>query len=232
MKVSILLRSVTACLLLSVMASAAGAGGHGEDKGRGTGRVISELTLGEREHLVFMREEEKLARDVYITLGAQYSRLRVFGNIDDSEQRHTSAVRDMLEKYGIKDPSANDNVGAFTGENYGPYFTKKFNELVERGRQSDIEALKVGALIEELDMLDIKYCPLEVLAQTDALEEMSDCGRVHTEKSDLYRLYSSLLEGSENHLRAYVKLIERRQGKGSYEAQILTQDQVDVILGR
>lgn len=179
-----------------------------------------------------MREEEKLARDVYITLGMSYPTLEVFGKIDDAEQRHTCAVCDMLKKYGVEDPSTNDNVGVFTGEDYGPYFTEKYGELVARGSISGMEALHVGALIEELDMLDINYCPKEIVEQDNGIDSSTDCGKIYTDNPDIQRLYTSLLEGSENHLRAFVRNIERTQGVGSYQAQVLPQDQVDEILGR
>ncbi len=109
------------------------------------------LDCNEQARLMFMREEEKLARDVYMELGAKYP---VFGKIDDSEQKHTHAVKAMIEKYGLEDPDTNDNVGAYTSD-YGWYFTEKFNELIERASISELEALYVGASIEELDMMDV-----------------------------------------------------------------------------
>lgn len=194
--------------------------------------VSSTLNANEQAHLEFMREEEKLARDVYITLGTNYPELKVFGEIDDSEQRHACAVCDMLEKYGVEDPNTNDNVGVYTGADYGPYFTGKYTELVQLGSESAVQALKVGALIEELDMLDIVYCPKEIVDQDNGIDSASDCGMDYTEKADLQTLYTSLLEGSKNHLRAYVRNIELTQGEGTYQAQVLPQEQVDEILGR
>ncbi len=190
------------------------------------------LNFNEQTHLEFMCEEEKLARDVYITLGTKYPEATVFGKIDDSEERHKCAVADMLEKYGIPNPSTNDNVGVFTGKDYGWYFTEKFNELVERGAASELEALYVGAFIEELDMLDINQCPAVIVETDNGINDVSECGKVYTDKTDILRLYGSLLAGSESHLRAYVKNIERQTGEGSYTAQVLTQEQVDAILGR
>ena len=190
------------------------------------------LNFNERTHLEFMCEEEKLARDVYITLGTKYPTATVFGKIDDSEERHKCAVADMLEKYGIPNPSTNDNVGVFTGKDYGWYFTEKFNALVERGSISELEALYVGAFIEELDMLDINQCPQVIVETDNGINDESECGKVYTDKTDIQRLYGSLLAGSENHLRAYVSNIEKQIGDGSYTAQVLTQEQVDVILGR
>jgi hypothetical protein len=95
-----------------------------------TGGIV--LDYNEQTHLEFMREEEKLARDVYIKLSTLYPDHPIFGTIDDSEQRHTDAVKAIIEKYGLEDPSTNDNVGVYTGVDYGWYFTEKFNLLVER----------------------------------------------------------------------------------------------------
>ena len=211
-----------------VIAACTAYAGAGQKAGGG----ISALDFNEQTHLEFMCEEEKLARDVYITLGTRYPDSRIFGQIDDSEERHKCAVADMLEKYGIPNPSTNDNVGVFTGEDYGWYFTEKYNALISRGSASELEALYVGAFIEELDMLDINQCPKVIIETHDVIDDPSDCGKVYTEKEDIQRLYGSLLEGSENHLRGYVRNIEKQIGAGNYEAQVLTQEQVDDILGR
>lgn len=191
-----------------------------------------ELDFNEQTHLEFMCEEEKLARDVYITLGSLHPDSRVFGNIDDSEQQHKAAVSDMLDKYGIPNPSTNDNIGVFTGEAWGGYFTEKYHELVLQGSNSKLDALYVGALIEELDMLDINQCPAVIVETDNIIDEVSECGRLYTDNSDIYRLYGYLLEGSRNHLRAFVLNIEKQIGQGNYKAQILSQEEVDAILDR
>ena len=193
---------------------------------------MSALDFNEQTHLEFMCEEEKLARDVYITLGVKYPASRIFGMIDDSEERHKCAVADVLEKYGIANPSTNDNVGVFTGEAYGWYFIEKYTLLVERGSASELDALYVGAFIEELDMLDINQCPKVIVDTDNGIDDVSECGKVYTSKPDIQRLYESLLEGSENHLQAYVSNIEKQIGVGNYQAQVLTQEEVDAILGR
>jgi hypothetical protein len=196
--------------------------------------VLASLSLdfNEQTHLEFICEEEKLARDVYITLGTRHPEATIFGRIDDSEERHKCAVADMLEKYGIANPSTNDNVGVFTGEAYGWYFTEKYQALVEKGAATALDALYVGALIEELDMLDINQCPKVIVETDNGINDVSQCGKIYTDKPDIQRLYGSLLEGSENHLRAYVRNIEKEIGEGNYKAQVLTQDQVDAILAR
>jgi len=192
----------------------------------------SSLDANEQTHLMFMREEEKLARDVYIKLGIMYPNSRVFGIIDDSEQTHTTAVKNMIEKYGLKDPNTNDNVGAYTGEDYGSYFTKKYINLIDRANISELEALYVGAYIEELDMLDINQCPEVIVEADNGINDVSECGKIYTANEDIIQLYDSLLDGSNNHLESYVKNIEKQMGAGSYEAQVLSQDQLNEILGR
>lgn len=196
----------------------------------GTDGIV--LDYNEQTHLEFMREEEKLARDVYMELGAMYPNHPIFGKIDDSEQRHTSAVKAMIEKYGMEDPSTNDNVGVFTGENYGWYFNEKFDLLVQRASISELEALYVGAFIEELDMMDINQCPSVIVETDNGINDVSECGRIYTDNADVADLYASLLDGSDSHLEAYVRNIEKYIGIGNYRAQVLPQEQVDEILGR
>lgn len=195
------------------------------------------LDTGEEHHLIFMREEEKLARDVYLTLKVMYPEEPSFANIgDESEQTHTDTVRDKLAVYHIEDPNPDannlpDSIGVFTGEEYGWYFTEKFNDLVTWGSAGVLDALYVGAFIEELDMVDIVGCP-KVIVETDNGIGEGECGLLYTDEPDLQTMYTHLVEGSKDHLRAYVKNIESIIGEGNYVAQILTQEEVDEILGR
>ena len=219
------------CILLTA-SQACLAAGKQPSKQHFDSRGSAELNENETAHLVFMREEEKLARDVYTTLGLAFPKLKIFGKIDDAEQRHTCAVCDMLKKYGVEDPSTNDNVGVYTGKLFGDYFTARYAALVDRGSVSALDALYVGAYIEEMDMLDINYCPKEIIDRVASIKSDADCGKVYTDNRDIQRLYESLLEGSENHLRAFVVNIERRLGEGSYQAQVLEPDQLEDILDR
>jgi len=164
------------------------------------------LTEAEAQDLLFMREEEKLARDVYITLYAEWG-IRVFNNISRAEQRHMDAVLGLLNKYGLIDPVLEPNQFADTE------LQDLFNTLTTNGLQSSLDALMVGALIEEVDIKDI------VLAMQ------------RTDKSDIISVYLNLLKGSENHLNAFVKNIEVVTGE-TYVAQWISQEDVDAILGR
>ncbi len=204
-------------------------------------KATGKLDTIEATHLAFMREEEKLARDVYITLYERFKGTKTpFGQIDESEQRHTDAVAGMLHKYGEDDPNTDDTVGVYTGA-YAEYFTKRYQLLIDVDSQDHplnytsnplLNALYHGAFVEELDVNDIAYCPYIIMDTMGGIDEEVGCGLDYTDEKPIKRLYNHLLDGSANHLRAYVHAIEKVIGEGEYKAQYLTQEEVDEILGR
>ncbi|MDX2506036.1 MAG: DUF2202 domain-containing protein [Gammaproteobacteria bacterium] len=204
------------------------------------GRVVQEtdddtpLDKNEASHLTFMREEEKLARDIYLNFANMYPEQIVFAKIaTESEQTHTDVMRDKLTQYNLPDPNPAtndlpDSLGVFTGEEWGWYFTEKYTALTALGSESELQSLYAGALIEELDMHDITDCP-EVMVDAGYNDP---CGLHYTDEVGLINSYRSLIDGSESHLRSYVGQIEAVIGVGNYEAQYLSQAEVDAILGR
>lgn len=190
---AILLGAVTA-LTLATEARAAGP----------QTRVVP-LSDQEQADLLYMREEEKLARDVYLTLSAKW-KTPIFPNIAASEQNHMDAVLTLLNRYGIADPVAGMGVGQFATE----AFQTMYDELIAWGGQSLIDALKVGCTIEEIDIIDLWNC-------MDA-----------TARQDLFRVYQNLEAGSENHLRAFVGQLASRGV--TYEPAYLTPEQYEQII--
>ena len=192
------------------------------------------LDANEASHLTFMREEEKLARDVYLTLADWYPQQGVFNTIaTTSEQTHTDTMRDKLAQYEMTDPNPETNnlpesLGIFTGAEWGWYFDEKFAALTGWAAGGELDALYVGAFIEELDMHDIAECPQVMI---DAGYN-NPCGLNYTDERGLINAFNSLIDGSESHLRSYVGQIEAIIGSGNYEAQYLTQEEVDTVLGR
>lgn len=173
----------------------------------GTGTVsIADPTLSSDEvaALRYMREEEKLAHDVYVALYASWG-VQVFGNIAESETEHTEAILRLLQKYGVDDPAAGKAVGEFED----PSLQALHDQLVAQGRTSEIEGLKVGALIEETDIRDIN----SKIAITD--------------NADIVAVYESLLCGSGNHLRAFNGQLLARGV--TYVPQVITQAEWDAI---
>ena len=169
--------------------------------------VAASLTPLEEEHLNFIREEEKLARDFYIEMYEKWGSL-VFNNIKTSEQEHMDAVLRLLVKYGIPD-TASREIGVFNNT----ALQELYNNLIRQGNASLLGALNAGAFIEECDIKDLRT----------AIDD--------TKKIDLRRVYSNLELGSENHLKAFVSHIEAIMGT-PYIAQFLTQNEVNVILER
>ena len=156
--------------------------------------------------ILFMREEEKLARDVYLHFDNLYPSYNIFSNIAASEQKHMDSVKRIIDWYGLDDPVGDNSIGEFTDDS----LQDLYNTLVDQGSQSLIEALKVGAAIEEIDILDIK----QYITITD--EWM------------IKRIYNNLLDGSENHLRAFVKELSM-QGV-NYQPQYLDEDTFNDII--
>jgi hypothetical protein len=193
-----------ATTLLATSAASA-AGGYGGGMNRQATQDASSLDATETENLIYMREEEKLARDVYITLYEIWS-LPVFDNIAASEETHTTQVEDMLDKYRVTDPVVDDTVGVFVD----PHLASLYTTLVDQGSASSLAALYVGAAIEEIDMID--------------LQEAIDA----SDNADIRQLYENLMSGSRNHLRAFVGQIEDLGIV--YEAQHLSQEEVDAIV--
>jgi len=143
--------------------------------------VLDTLPVGgisddERAGLVFMREEEKLARDVYIYLFAQWGK-KVFDNISRSEVTHTEAVLTLLVRYNIPDPVGNNAEGVFEDT----YLQGLYDSLIAAGSASLLDGLFVGAEIEELDILDIQRLADEVV-----------------DNEDIVVVYENLIKGSRN----------------------------------
>ena len=81
-------------------------------------------------------------------------------------------------------------------------------------------------------MKEIKGCPQVMIDTIDSINTAKDCGLVYTDNRAISSLYDYLLKGSEKHLRAYVRNIEKYIGEGAYHAQEISQSEVNEILGR
>jgi hypothetical protein len=176
--------------MAGLMATTAWAGNMGANQpyGQGSGMTAYVMTLpagelseAEAATLLHMREEEKLARDVYTTLYNTWDHW-AFERISNSEQRHMDAVLALMEKYDVADPVTDDTTGTFADTDMADLY----EQMVETGTQSLADALRVGATIEDLDIADL----------LDAIDEADD--------EDLVAVYQNLLKGSRNHLRSFV----------------------------
>ena len=203
-------RFVAVALCTSILAASAIAGGYGKavsSKGgysetqnvptqgvyQGTTYLstivsttpVTVLTEQQKEDLIFMYQEEKVARDVYKTLGDTWG-LRLFYNIQNSEQQHMDAIKLLLEKYSLPVPVVEDTVGVFENEE----LQSLYDQLIEQGKASLEDALNVGVLVEETDIADLET-------------RMTDV------PDDIKAVYETLSKASYSHLNAFSRVLER-----------------------
>jgi hypothetical protein len=167
---------------------------------------LGTLSDAETAGLLLMREEEKLARDVYRALFDVHG-TPIFNNIADSEQTHTDAVKALLDRYSLVDPVGEDVPGTFENAELQSLYTF----LVGLGQATVLDALYVGAQVEELDIRDIESLKAEVV-----------------DNDDIILVYDNLLRGSRNHLRAFHRQIEA--AGGVYLPQYLTDEAYNAIV--
>lgn len=170
-----------------------------------TSAVAQTLSPEEIAGLRFMREEEKLAHDVYWALFDRWG-VKVFSQIAQSEAQHTETVRQLILAHGLVDPAAGNPAGVFVNTD----LQALYDALVARGQASLIEALKVGCLIEEKDIQDIR----------DKIQEVQG-------EPDVVGAYERLLCGSRNHLRAFNRTLVNQGGR--YVPEVITQAEWDAI---
>jgi hypothetical protein len=159
------------------------------------------VSLSEAEGILFMREEEKLARDVYLFLAETWG-MNIFSNIASSEQSHMDAMLGLVAAAGLDDPAAGAAMGSFVNMD----LQALYDELVAFGQQGLSEALLVGGAIEEIDIIDLQ----EYLAVT--------------EDPAIIEVYQNLLKGSINHLRSFARVYETQTGE-AYQPQYLSESE-------
>ena len=160
--------------------SGGGGGGSGCGGGGSGGGGTASLTQQQAQDLIYLREVEKLARDVYLTMYDTWG-ATIFSHISVCEQRHTDAVKGLLDKYGVPDPVGQNGVGVFTDSG----LQDLYDNLIAQGSVSLHEALEVGVLIEVLDIDDIDGM-LPAFTQQDVVNVLTN-----------------LRAGSEHHLAAF-----------------------------
>lgn len=169
------------------------------NKGFATG-----LTDTEKKGIQLMREEEKLAHDVYRVLYEKW-KLPIFSNISGSEARHIDAVGTLIDQYNLNDPVINE-----PGKFQNKELQELYKTLTKKGSKSLIAALEVGALIEEVDIEDLQH----LISQTS--------------NERIKMVYGNLLRASGNHLRAFTGHLKSRDI--SYTPVVLAQDDYQEIV--
>jgi Uncharacterized protein conserved in archaea len=166
-------------------------------------------------NLTFMREEERLAHDVYTALATKYPTATVFANIATSEQRHYESMGLLLQRYGLTDPAAGRDAGSYANAELQSLYTS----LVADGSTSVADAYQVGITIETKDIADLK----SAIAQTSA--------------ADATAVFTNLLNGSQNHLASFTaakdgKILGARNGQGMQNGRNRTDQTAGTMRGQ
>lgn len=164
--------------------------------------ILTEIEISD---LVFLRQEEKLAHDVYIYAYNKYAD-QIFKNIATSEQTHMDKIEALLKTYGISDPAVNLRDGEFTDT----HLQSLYQQLTQKVDISLKDAYIVGATVEDLDIQDIEYF------------------QSNTNQSDILDTYDALSCGSRNHLRSYTGRLEKLGY--DYIPQFISADTFQAIL--
>jgi len=138
------------------------------------------LSAAQKAELVAMVEEEKLAHDVYVAIAAKFPTLTQFANIARSELQHQTALRSLLTRYGITDPTVNLAAGKFVTADMQALYDKFVAQAT-----STTAAIAVGVQIEKLDIADL----------TEALSGLT--------APDVVQVYTNLRTASQRHLAAF-----------------------------
>ena len=165
-------------LTVALLASSSFAGGKNSS--------VIELTQEQKDELLFIYQEEKVARDAYITLGEYYPNQTVYQNIQKSEQDHIDSARGLCEKYGVDISDVDESdVGVYVL----PALQELYDTLIAQGYQGELSGLMVGEYIELTDIDDLHH----------AQEGMP---------SDVIKVFENLKEGSYSHLDAFRTAID------------------------
>lgn len=165
-------------------------------------------TAEEATDMAYMRQEEKFARDLYLRFADAWD-TPPFAAIANAEQSHMNAMLRLLRKYRLADPVAGYLVGEFGDTELQTLYTV----LLEKGFTGEAQALQVGGLVEETDLVDLGI------------------SIANTAKTDIRAVYSSLACGSRNHLRAFAASYRTLTGE-AYAAQVMPQAAVDAIVAQ
>jgi hypothetical protein len=144
------------------------------------------LTQEQKDTLLFIYQEEKVARDAYITLGNYYANQTVYANIQKSEQEHMDSAQLLCEKYGVDISNVyEEDIGVFIV----PVLQELYDTLIAQGYQSELSGLMVGEYIELTDIDDLEHAEIGM-------------------PSDVVKVFENLKAGSYNHLDAFREAID------------------------
>ncbi|MDY7528241.1 MULTISPECIES: DUF2202 domain-containing protein [unclassified Cryobacterium] len=154
-------------------------------KGMGMGAGLADVASGtmndeQKASLTALAAEEKVAHDLYVAFAEKYD-VAVFSRIARSETMHLDAVRTLLERYSITDPTIGLEVGRFPTD----ASQKLYDTLLSQGSASVDAARETARTVETTDIADLTAASAGVTAP------------------DVLAVYEHLLTASQHHLSAF-----------------------------
>jgi len=156
----------------------------------------------------YMGNEERLAYDVYNRLYEEWGTKQFTNIATKSEYKHITAVQQLVQKYKMSDDINFTNIDLpalgymntpIENMQAGTYDISKiqrlYDDLVAMGSTSEVDALKVGCIVEVVDVND--------LDEYITLAEQSNA-------NDVVDVFNFLRDGSYNHYWAFDKGLKNK----------------------
>ena len=147
---------------------------------RGTTAPSGTPTTDQKTSLAGMADEEKLARDLYAVLATKYPNDVQFARITRAESMHLAAIRCLLARYGVTDPTAGLAAGEFASAT-----TQSLYDSLLASATTSATALAAGIAVEKDDIAALTAAKAGVTAP------------------DVLQVYTNLLTASQRHLTAF-----------------------------
>lgn len=166
--------------------------------------ATSPLTADEIEFLYAMREDEKLARDLYAYFWTRYPTAPQIQRISKAEESHIAAIETVLDYYEISYP-AMSAPGVFEDSTRQALY----DELALKS-ETMLEAFQTMAFVEDRDLFAYKMVQSQIT------------------NANLSLLIENMIKASTNHLKAAIRQIFVRDG--SYTSIYLSAEEYDAII--
>ncbi len=170
-------------------------------------KLFAQLTDAEVNGILSLRQEEKVAYDVYTYMFDKYQS-KVFKNIAENEKSHMDKMKELIDQFNLSDPLEGtvDKKGVFSNKK----MQALYDEMVMAGNYGLLDALRAAARFEETDIIDLR-------------KNMSSASN-----EAVINVYLNLESGSQDHLRLLVKYI-KEEGI-SYKPSYLSKEEYDQIM--
>ena len=163
------------------------------------------INQSEKDGIIRLSESTKLSRDVYREIHRIWS-VDIFKSIELLEGKDLETVTELIDKYQLENPIEDDTLGVFKS----PYFSKLFTDFSEKYDNSEYEALRIAATLEDLMISDLN----------ESLEFSTN--------RDFIKIFTNLRLSSISHIRA-VNTYMRKKYKVEYKAQFLSREELQML---